>query len=112
MADILIVDDEPDILMVLTEILNEGNNRKIITASNGEEAYKIITDYTPEVAWVDYQMPKLDGLTLYLRLKSEGIALPTSSLLMTATNFSDSLKLKREIYQLGFKGIITKPFEL
>ncbi|WP_227766851.1 response regulator transcription factor [Zhaonella formicivorans] len=59
-AKILIVDDEPDILKILSHRLcKEGY--KIVTATDGEEALLKFDEEAPDLIVLDLMLPKLDG---------------------------------------------------
>ncbi|PDH47852.1 MAG: DNA-binding response regulator [Bacteroidetes bacterium MED-G13] len=58
---ILLVDDEPDILEILSYPLkNEGF--QVYTASNGLEAIKLAKDIKPHLIVLDVMMPEMDGI--------------------------------------------------
>jgi CheY-like chemotaxis protein len=58
---ILVVDDDADIREVLTEVLEESG-RKVVTASNGEEALGFLRNGTsPCLMLLDLMMPVMDG---------------------------------------------------
>lgn len=59
-AKILVVDDEPDILKILTHRL-EKEGFVVITASDGEEALEKFEKETPHLVVLDLMLPKLDG---------------------------------------------------
>ncbi len=71
MASILIVDDEPVELAVLEEVLGE-EGYQLYTASNGEEARKILENGVEDVRAVllDWVMPRMSGLELLQWIKS------------------------------------------
>ncbi|HZS27511.1 MAG TPA: sigma-54 dependent transcriptional regulator, partial [Candidatus Angelobacter sp.] len=58
---ILIVDDEPSML-IYTRTLLESSNYSVETASSGEEALRKIQGHPPDLMLVDMQMPKMNGL--------------------------------------------------
>jgi CheY-like chemotaxis protein len=59
---VLVVDDEPDILEVLTDILG-GLGYDISTAANGAEALAIVRMRPPDVVLLDLTMPVMSGLS-------------------------------------------------
>ena len=60
MTDILIVDDDPGIQDTLASLF-ELYGLKSVTASNGREALKIISENTPSVILLDLMMPVMNG---------------------------------------------------
>ncbi len=57
---ILIVDDEPNIVLPL-QFLMEQNNFQVIIASSGEEAIEKIMQFTPDLILLDIMLPGIDG---------------------------------------------------
>ncbi len=58
--DILIVDDEPSILIPL-QFLMEQQGWRVVTAENGEDALDIILKYRPALVLLDIMLPGIDG---------------------------------------------------
>jgi len=66
---ILLVDDEPDILLLLQAMLAAPCWEVVGKAADGESALRIATDMKPDVAVVDYMMPGMHGLDVAEQLK-------------------------------------------
>ena len=65
---ILIVDDEPDVIKMISSYLTEeGYN--IITATSGKEALKLAEIYHPFAITLDVIMPEMDGWEVLQKLK-------------------------------------------
>jgi two-component system nitrogen regulation response regulator NtrX len=72
---ILVVDDEPQILQVVSGILlDEGF--EVLTAPDGETALKVVAEEAPELALLDIALPGMDGLEVLEELKRTYPALP------------------------------------
>lgn len=67
---ILLVDDEPDILLLLQAMLTAPSWEVVGKAADGAAAVRIATDMRPDVAVVDYMMPGMHGLEVAERLKA------------------------------------------
>lgn len=65
---ILIVDDNPENLLVHHAVLR-NSERRIVTAESGEEALKLIQKYDFAVVLLDIQMPVMDGYEVASRIK-------------------------------------------
>jgi YesN/AraC family two-component response regulator len=61
---ILLVDDEPDILLLLQAMLTAPTWEIVGKAAGGDDAIRIATHMKPDVAVVDYMMPGMHGLEL------------------------------------------------
>jgi CheY-like chemotaxis protein len=67
MCTILLVDDEPELLELYTEVLEQMDHR-VITAHNGSEALELAHSRRPDLVVTDWQMPRMDGVELCERL--------------------------------------------
>jgi two-component system sensor histidine kinase/response regulator len=81
---VLLVDDRPENLLLLQEIL-EKDNRKFITASSGNEALKIVWK-NPAIGLImlDVQMPEMDGFEVARMLKSNAKTRDIAIIFVTA----------------------------
>jgi two-component system alkaline phosphatase synthesis response regulator PhoP len=70
MATVLIVDDEPDIVLFV-RINLELDGHVVHEASDGEEALLAIREHHPDAIVLDVMMPRLDGWAVLERLKSD-----------------------------------------
>jgi len=75
MNTILVVDDEPNYLIVLAELLKE-EGFEVITAERGEDGLKIAEDTDLDLVITDMRMPGMDGLELLQAVKSHNKDLP------------------------------------
>lgn len=66
---ILVVDDEMDIRIFISTLL-ETNGYKPLVAKDGEEGLKMIKESKPDGIILDVMMPKESGLKLYREIKS------------------------------------------
>lgn len=69
MAIIVIVDDDPTICMIATEMLR-SENYAIVEASDGEEALAVISILPVDLVILDMLMPNKDGLETITELKA------------------------------------------
>ncbi|MEZ2240817.1 response regulator transcription factor [Microcoleus sp.] len=71
---ILIVDDEPNILILMEqalEKLEDEDDVELITAKNGLEALELIQEEKPDLVFLDVMMPKMSGLEVCNTVKNE-----------------------------------------
>jgi len=66
--DILIVDDNPENLRLLEEIL-KGEGFTVRVATNGESALQAVNAEVPDLILLDIQMPRMDGYEVCRRMK-------------------------------------------
>ena len=60
MATVLVVDDEFGIADLIQDILVDEGHR-VLSASNGRQALEIMARTRPDLVFLDYMMPRLDG---------------------------------------------------
>ncbi|WP_013323370.1 response regulator [Gloeothece verrucosa] len=81
-ASILIVDDQPDNLMLLEYILN-SLEQNVIKAGSGEEAIKAINQQDFAVMILDVNMPVMDGFQLAEYIRNQTDIEPTPIIFLT-----------------------------
>ncbi|WP_171018564.1 response regulator transcription factor [Rhodococcus sp. Q] len=105
-AKILIVDDEPNIVELLSVSLRfQGFD--VDTAATGAEGLDKAKVFRPDALILDVMMPGMDGFGLLRRLRADGIDAPV--LFLTA---KDSVEDKVSGLTLGADDYVTKPFSL
>ena len=89
MAEILIVDDEPDVRFVL-KMAFESAGHQIVEAHHGVAALERVDSSRPDLVVTDVMMPVLDGLELVRRLRAnpDTAAIPILLLSSRATGAS------------------------
>jgi DNA-binding response OmpR family regulator len=102
---IFIVDDDPSIIATLKMVLETAGYVRI-TARDGQEALDKIGQDTPDLMILDMTMPKIDGYTLFKRLKPEYGNIPII-MLTASTEIEDAKKCIAE----GAVAYLTKPFK-
>lgn len=74
MKKVLIVDDEPNILILMEqalEKLEDEDDVELLTARDGLEALNIIKKEKPDLVFLDVMMPKMSGLEVCNTVKNE-----------------------------------------
>jgi DNA-binding response OmpR family regulator len=102
---ILVVDDERNIRNNLGMVL-EVEGYKVDTASNGEEALQRVKDGRYDIAFIDIQMPKMDGLELLRSLRGLRPKMPVVMLTAYGT-----VGRAVEAMKLGAVDFMEKPFD-
>ena len=72
---ILLVDDETDFLEPLAFWL-ESKDYSVKTATNGKEAIKLVDEDTPDIIFLDINMPVMDGIETLENIRKKHQALP------------------------------------
>lgn len=80
---LLVVDDHPVFRRGLREIIAENPNFSVVgEASDGEAAMRLILDLKPDIAVVDIDMPRLNGLEMVRALRKNDVPIATVFLTM------------------------------
>jgi CheY-like chemotaxis protein len=106
-ATILVVDDNPTNLKLVTDVLEfEGYN--LLKAGDAEEAQVVIKDTLPDLILMDIALPGMDGLTLTRKLKAEPATKNISVVALTAFAMKGD---DQKALDAGCDGYITKPID-
>jgi two-component system response regulator GlrR len=104
-GDVLLVDDDPDLLKLISLRLTSAGYR-VRTADSGETALATIAVERPATVITDLRMPGIDGLQLFEAIHRQHPALPVIILTAHGT-IPDAVNAT----QRGVFGYLTKPFD-
>jgi two-component system sensor histidine kinase/response regulator len=107
-ADILIVDDTPDNLRLLSAML-QNQGYKVRKAMNGLRALQVVEMVVPDLILLDIFMPDLDGYEVCRHLKQSPATRDIPVLFVSA---SDESLDKVLAFEVGGLDYITKPFDV
>ncbi len=108
MKKILIVDDEPNIVMSLEYILKK-NNYEIFIARNGKEAIESISENHPDLVLLDLMMPEIDGYETIKWIKNQEDLESLKIIVVSAKNKAHDID---KAIDLGANLFIPKPFSV
>ncbi|MGV8945632.1 MAG: response regulator transcription factor [Lutibacter sp.] len=106
MKKILIVDDEPNIVMSL-EYIFKKENYEVFIARDGAEAIEIVENSIPDIILLDIMMPNVDGYQVLNYLKESEVLSKIKVIFLSAKNKATDIELG---LQLGANKYISKPF--
>jgi DNA-binding response OmpR family regulator len=104
--NILIVDDEPSII-VPVQFLMEQNGYDVMVAFSGEEAMEIITEKKVDLILLDIMLPVIDGFEVCQRVRENPQWNKIKIILLTALGSDANVE---KGLALGADAYITKPF--
>ncbi|WP_417557806.1 response regulator transcription factor [Mesoflavibacter zeaxanthinifaciens] len=105
---ILIVDDEPNIVMSL-EYTFKKQDFEVYIARDGSEALEILKTQTPDVILLDIMMPNVDGYQTLSYIKSDKNLKDIKVVFLTAKNKASDIE---KGLNLGADKYLTKPFSV
>jgi DNA-binding response OmpR family regulator len=106
MSKILIVEDEPDMVLGLKDNF-EFEGYEVITASDGASGLERARAHKPDLVVLDIMLPKLSGLEVCKTLRTEGFSMPILMLTARGQEIDKVVGL-----ELGADDYVTKPFSI
>ncbi len=106
MHRILIVDDEPNIVLAL-ELVMKKAGFEVHTVDDGEKAFHAVHEFRPDLVLLDIMMPKMDGYEVCQRIRSDASLKNVRIIMLTAKGREVE---KEKGLALGVDSYITKPF--
>jgi len=102
---VLVVDDDPDILEAICDILgNEGY--RIARARHGLEALERLKEERPAVILLDLMMPVMDGVAFADALREQETESPIPIIVISADSSPE------RAVAVGARGFLAKPFDI
>ncbi len=104
---ILVIDDNPQMRTIVGTVLSAAGVGRIFYAPNGREGLSALMTHQPDVTFVDYEMPELNGLDFITRVRALDSDLRMTALIML-TGHSDGPRL-RAARDRGVTEFLAKP---
>src|SRR4051794_12728227 len=108
-ATIVVVDDEPSIVDVVFDALQD-EGFEMVGCSQSREAFRCIRQHRPRLVMLDIQMPNVNGIELFLQLRAEPNTAHTPVIFFTANHHILEQRLPN-YRQLGVD-VLPKPFAI
>ncbi|MEL7036493.1 MAG: PAS domain S-box protein [Cyanobacteria bacterium J06592_8] len=103
---ILVVDEVPENRLLVRQIL-QPLGFEVYEAENGLEAIKQWEEHSPNLIWMDIQMPVMDGYEATQEIKAKPTGKNTVIIALTASALSHN---EQRIFEVGCDDILYKPF--
>lgn len=104
---ILVVDDTPENLAVLTRVLRD-HGHAVVTALSGKRALQVATREPPDLMLLDVRMPEMDGYEVCRRFKADPVLSAIPIIFISAATDTE---IKIKAFTSGGVDFISKPFE-
>jgi len=102
MAKILVIDDQPNVRMLLALLLLQ-QGYDVVLAENGWEGLQLYRQEHPDVILLDLNMPELDGVTVLTQIRSVDLKQPV--IILTGDSAQET---ERQVRALGVSEFILK----
>ncbi len=103
---IMVVDDDPNVRLTLTKIL-QRNDFRVLSASSGEEALSLANHIRPHAILLDLRMPEIDGFEVLRRLRANPDTATIPVVVLTANDLGHDAPSQASA--LGANGFLEKP---
>lgn len=103
---VLVADDDPDILDLVTYRL-EHSGYEVLRAEDGQTALDLALERRPDICVLDVMMPRLDGLEVTRRLRANDATSAVPIILLTARALESDVERG---FDAGATDYVRKPF--
>jgi CheY-like chemotaxis protein len=107
MPNVLIVDDDPFIRKLIATTLEDVAGFELLQASDGEEAVEVAGRESPQIVFLDIDMPRLNGIDACRRLRQQPGSADATIVMLTAAAGDEA---ESEAVAAGADLFLTKPF--
>ncbi len=105
---ILIAEDQSENQLLLTELMSRIS-LDVKVVSNGEECVELFQQWQPDLIWMDWRMPVMDGMEATRRIRALPEGRDVKIVAVTASAFSEE---EQEMRKAGMDDYISKPYRL
>ena len=105
---ILVVEDNEKNMKLARDVLTAKGYR-VTEAVTGEEGVKLAQEQVPQLILMDYQLPGIDGIEAFRRIRGDAA---TAHIPIVAVTASAMPEEEAKMKQAGFDGFLTKPINL
>ena len=102
---ILLIDDSKTMRNIQKSVLTQLGYKEIKEACDGQDALNKLTEYTPDLVLVDWNMPNMDGLSFVKAFRQKN---RTTPLIMVTTEAEKARVI--EAIKAGVNNYVVKPF--
>lgn len=104
---VMVVDDQPQNVKLVKELLTIAMRYKVLEAQSGEQALKLLEGTVPDLILLDVMMPDLDGVETCKRIKENPVLADIPIIFLSA---ADDKNLIVQALESGGVDYVTKPF--
>ncbi|HWB20409.1 MAG TPA: response regulator [Phycisphaerales bacterium] len=106
---ILVVDDDPQIVELLVDVLGKDKRYEVKTASTGYDAGLLTERFKPHLILLDYMLPDINGNLVCERIRSNGDLRDTKILIVSGVIKQEEIDA---LTHSGCNGFMKKPFNI
>ena len=106
---ILIVDDDPEILELMVDVLSRDGRFELRTASSGYDAGVLTHKFAPDLIILDYMLPDVNGNVVCKTIKSNPDFVNTRIIIVSGVVNRDEIE---DLLEAGAEDFVQKPFNI
>lgn len=106
---VLIVDDDPEIVDMLVDIIGQDHRFEVKSASNGFDAGALTKEFRPDIVLLDFMLPDINGNIVCQRIKNDPELAHTKIIIVSGAVASAEIETLKTA---GADEFIKKPFDI
>jgi len=110
-AKLLVVDDEPDAMIILAKTL-KARGYEVLIASNGFDAIAMAKTQKPDLILLDILMPGIDGTEVAAELQEEKTTKDIPIIFLTCLVTKKTEQIGAQYHDVNKRGFMAKPYNL
>jgi excisionase family DNA binding protein len=106
---VLVVDDDPDLVEMMTKVLEDDGRFEVRVAANGFDAGMMVKEYRPDLIVLDVMLPDINGKEVCQRVRADNSLEGVRILCISGMVEEDKVQ---ELRDAGADDFLQKPFEI
>jgi len=106
---VLVVDDDPEIVDLMVDVLNRDGRFEIRTASSGYDAGVITQDFRPDIMILDYMLPDVNGNVVCKTIRQNPLFENMKIIIVSGVINEEEIE---ELLKIGADEFMKKPFSI
>jgi excisionase family DNA binding protein len=106
---VLVIDDEPDVVEMLRDLLTQNGRFEVKTGSNGFEAGMLARQFQPDVILLDFKLPDINGTAVCRTVRAEPELAHTKIIIISGVATREEVD---ELMNAGADAFVKKPFTI
>jgi excisionase family DNA binding protein len=106
---ILVVDDDPDLVEMMTKVLEDDGRFEVRVATNGFDAGMMVKEYRPDLIVLDVMLPDINGKEVCHRVRSDSSLEDVRIICISGMIEEDKIQ---ELRDAGADDFLHKPFDI
>jgi excisionase family DNA binding protein len=106
---VLLVDDDPDLVEMMTKVLEDDGRFEVRVAGNGFDAGMMVKEYRPDLIVLDVMLPDINGKEVCMRVRADNTLEDVRIICISGMIEDDKIS---ELREAGADDFLHKPFEI